>query len=199
MHYIYVIQNTVTLKLYVGLTSNPHRRWINHRSNARKGTRKSKLCDAMRSYGEEKFTFKVIEQHDSPEECSLAEIFWIDFFRSWDSAYGYNMNFGGSLGIPTAETRKKMSDAKKNKPPHNKGKKCSEEALANIRAGHKKRGEEWRQSIRESNKARSDEWRQNVGRSPKTAEWKLKISQSLKAAHERKIRLLAEKEEPQIP
>lgn len=47
MHYIYVIQNTVTHKLYVGLTKNPHRRWKgHHRTNANVGHKKNRLYDA---------------------------------------------------------------------------------------------------------------------------------------------------------
>lgn len=167
VYHIYVIQNTITLKLYVGLTKNPKRRWKGHRTNANVGRKKNRLYDAMRSYGNDAFTFTIIEDHDTSEACAEAECFWIAFFRSWDPEFGYNLNYGGSLGLPTEETRRKMSESARKRGPNNKGKKFSEEACANIREGQKKRGEIWLHNVREGVKKRNETWHQNVARAAK--------------------------------
>jgi group I intron endonuclease len=186
MYHIYVIQNTITLKLYVGLTKNPQRRWKGHRTNANVGRKKNRLYDAMRSYGNDAFTFTIIEDHDTPEACAEAECFWIAFFRSWDPAFGYNLNHGGTLGLPTEETRRKMSESARRRGANNKGKKFSEEARGNMKLAQNNRSEVWQENLRSALQQRDESWRQNVGRAPKSPEWKRKLSESVRAAYARK-------------
>lgn len=182
MYHIYVIQNTVTHKLYVGLTKNPKRRWKGHRTNANTGRKKNRLYDAMRSYGNDTFTFTVIEEYDTPEACAEAECFWIEFFRSWDPAFGYNLNHGGSLGLPTLETRRKMSEAAKRRGPNNKGRKFSEKAKANMRAAAAQRGanSEIRNRMKAGIAAKRahSQWHENVTRAAKAREERRQLTKA---------------------
>lgn len=160
MHYIYIVQNKQTLKVYVGLTKSPEVRWRTHKRNAKKGKHTRFYC-ALRSYGIDNFEFQVIEEHKNKEDCAVAECFWIEFFRSWDPDYGYNLNHGGSLGIPTDETRKKMSESAKRRGSNNTGKR-STIACQNIKEGCKKRGQKWLKNVRRGLKHRNCEWRENI-------------------------------------
>lgn len=164
MHFVYVIQNNVTKKVYVGVSVNPQTRWKGHRSCANSGRRKNRFYDAIRSYGAENFTLSIIEEHANAQECAEAECFWIEYFRSWDPAFGYNLNMGGSLGIPTKEARKKMSEAAKRRGANNKGMKFSEEACENIKQGCAKRGKAWLENLRAGLKKRDEAWRENCRR-----------------------------------
>ena len=119
MFYIYMIQNRLNLKVYIGLTDNYRRRWKEHCSDKQLVVQK-----AIRKHGKENFTFSVIGRYETLEEACQAEMLEISEFGSFGN--GYNMTRGGE-GMkgykPSAETRKKQSDAKKGKPTHNKGKK----------------------------------------------------------------------------
>ena len=61
----------------------------------------------------------------SEEEMNSDEQYYIKLFKTlWPN--GYNLTEGGDGGIPSEEVKKKMSNAKKGKPAHNKGKPMSE-------------------------------------------------------------------------
>lgn len=186
MYSVYVIQNITTLKIYVGLTKRPKNRWSDHKTNANMRRKKNRLYDAMRSYGNHMFTFQVIEEYNDPKECADAECFWIAFFRSWDPTFGYNLNHGGSLGLPTEETRRKMSESAKRRGPNNKGKKYSEEAKSNMKFAQNNRSEQWKANLHDALQHRCESWYQNVGRAPKTTEWKKKLSEATRAYYQRK-------------
>ena len=62
----------------------------------------------------------------SEEEMCSDEQYYIKLFKTlWPN--GYNLTKGGDGVLPSEEVKKKMSNAKKGKPAHNKGKPMSEE------------------------------------------------------------------------
>lgn len=100
MHYIYVIQNTKSLKIYVGQTTSPNRRWRQHQNCAKRfargisGPSTIYISRAMAKHGVNNFEFQVIE---TQEESDEAECFWIEFFNSRDKRFGYNIAPGGGM------------------------------------------------------------------------------------------------------
>ena len=54
------------------------------------------------------FIWEIIEEVEI-ESLSEREIFWIKYFKSYDKNLGYNRTFGGEGGVPTLETRQKLS------------------------------------------------------------------------------------------
>lgn len=115
MH-IYILQNKINNKIYIGQTIDFEARLERHIRGAKKDLRH--LYCAIRKYGWHNFNYFIIEEIDLLE-INEAECFWIDYFRSWDRAFGYNLTRGGEGGIPTKETRAKMRLAKLGKPNPN--------------------------------------------------------------------------------
>jgi group I intron endonuclease len=111
---IYKITNTVNGKCYIGQTrQNINRRWSQHRHNASK--RKMgciMLENAIRKYGEEKFTIEPILTCDV-SDLDSEEIRLIDEYKSTVSGSGYNIfkGGGGSSRIVTDEHRHKIAEA----------------------------------------------------------------------------------------
>lgn len=123
---VYVLQNTINQKIYVGFSRDPIKRWAYEKKVASLPNRPehgTALSRAIRKYGWETFTKQTIEEFSTKQEALDAEVFWIEFFRSncalHGSAYGYNMTPGGEnppspLGKTlSAETRARMSAAQK--------------------------------------------------------------------------------------
>ena len=70
------------------------------------------------------------------EELDEWEKYYIKFY---DTLYpnGYNLEEGGRGGVPSEDARRKMSEAKKGKPAHNKGKPMSEEQKKKLSEANK--------------------------------------------------------------
>lgn len=108
MYYIYIIQNKINLKLYVGQAKNLKKRWQGHRDKANNGDNRP-LYNSMRKHGFDKFVMTEIEVFDSLNDCNEAEEFWIQLFQSRNRALGYNIAYGGNNHAHTPETRAKLS------------------------------------------------------------------------------------------
>lgn len=110
---IYMIQNKVNGKVYVGQSVNIEERWRNHKcllkGNYHENTH---LQRSWNKYGEDKFEFTIICECDE-SQLNTMEIDYISKLRTYDDKVGYNKTFGGEGGRPTEETKKKISDAKK--------------------------------------------------------------------------------------
>lgn len=93
---IYTISNDVNDKLYVGLTQYPHRRWLAHLAESRRGVHKYPIYNAMRKYGADKFHMDIIETGLSRIEANHLEVRLIALFNARDPKFGYNLAIGGS-------------------------------------------------------------------------------------------------------
>lgn len=115
MHYIYLIQNKINLKLYVGQTGNLIKRWSNYKACAKKLPRRPQLINlAMAKYGIENFTYTLLEQYDNQIDTDEAEDFYIGYFQTRNPEFGYNLKPGGNVASGwhhTEETKKKISEA----------------------------------------------------------------------------------------
>jgi group I intron endonuclease len=116
---IYIFQNKLNNKIYVGQTVDFERRVKTHFKNAKGNHKNLYFYGALRKHGFENFNYFVIEDLSSFEEMNEAEKFWIEYFRSWDKNFGYNLTFGGEGSIPNSATREKMRQAKLGKPNPN--------------------------------------------------------------------------------
>jgi group I intron endonuclease len=107
---IYLITNKINGKQYIGQTTNPMRRWNEHRAETDEGEGYA-ITAAFRKYGAQNFTFHIIEQPPI-EELNEAEIWWIAHQKS-NGIILYNETEGG-YGIRgyshTQKTRDLISD-----------------------------------------------------------------------------------------
>ena len=114
---IYVITNITNLMNYVGSSVCIHKRWNEHKWALGKGIHEnSHLQRAWNKYGEEAFSFNLVE------ECQVTELiereqFWIDFLE-FDKLYNQSKSASSPmLGRKHSEESKaKMSEQQKGKP-----------------------------------------------------------------------------------
>lgn len=118
MKVIYVMTNKINKKKYIGQTNNFRLRMNGHHSDANNPNSHSynyPLSKAIRKYGWENFDNRIIEEiadNESYEFVNERECFFIQYFHSLVSEYGYNITLGGQ-GCPkrplTYEERLKKS------------------------------------------------------------------------------------------
>ena len=111
--YIYKITNTVNGKVYIGQTiqSNPKMRWYAHLADARRG-KKSYLYDSIRKYGQESFSWEIIDIAVSLEDLNDKEEYWLNFYREQGIVVYNNRGAGGNKTHST-ESIEKMRAAQK--------------------------------------------------------------------------------------
>ena len=98
MGYIYKITNQISKKCYIGETkkSNPYLRWNEHKRKIEQGIGCPALQDAVRKYGIENFTFKVLIICFDEDRYR----FEIEYIKKYNSMApnGYNLTNGGEGG-----------------------------------------------------------------------------------------------------
>ncbi len=121
-NYIVYMHISPSGKRYIGITSmGIKKRWANG-----KGYRENEyFTRAIEKYGWDNFKHIIIARGLSEDEAKWLEI---ELIREWDTtdrSKGYNITLGGEGGngwIPSEETKKKMSEAKKGENNPNYGK-----------------------------------------------------------------------------
>jgi group I intron endonuclease len=132
---IYKITNSANGKIYVGSASDTSRRIIYHQNMLRKGKHTNRhLQRAFKKYGEEYFSFDVIEYVDDPQHLRCREQFWMDALRVCERDYGYNIVPDSQHKMMSPETRELL----KNRPAR-KGWKHTEELKKRLSAIAKER------------------------------------------------------------
>lgn len=108
---IYRITCTANNKVYIGLSSNLEQRIKTHISKLTHGTHINKhLQTAWDLYGENSFTFDIIEYCDDINILKEREIFYISKYKSDNRKYGFNITAGGDgTKCFTDEIKEKMS------------------------------------------------------------------------------------------
>jgi group I intron endonuclease len=126
---IYLIKNIANNKVYVGSARNANQRWREHKHSLKKGKHHSSyLQRAWDKYGEQSFTFDIIEEVTNPEHLIAYEQVYLDYYKSYETDRGYNICkvAGSQLGMKhSEETKRKMSESAKNMSEETK-KKMSE-------------------------------------------------------------------------
>lgn len=137
MWYVYLIENKVNGKLYVGKSYNVNRRWKQHQNIASNGKQKypkdyQYLHSAISKYGKQNFVIKTIGSYELENDAFDNEIKYITQLQS-EGYKLYNLTNGGE-GMSgykfSDESKQKMSLA-------NKGRKRSEETKRNISIARK--------------------------------------------------------------
>lgn len=113
MFEIYIVQNQINGKLYVGQTRRGYlRRKKEHLRDADKGTVKCLLYYSMRKYGSYNFSFEKIDESETQEGANKRESYWIEAFKTTNPNIGYNMTVGGvSVVLASEESKKRKSEA----------------------------------------------------------------------------------------
>lgn len=110
---IYLVQNMINGKVYVGQTrQGTRRRWKHHVADAKLNRYPtSSHHSAIRKYGESSFKVRVLSQTENEIEGNELEKFWItQIFQSHLPKNGYNQTKGGiGMQFPTDAVRKRMS------------------------------------------------------------------------------------------
>lgn len=126
---IYKIESLIDGRMFIGQTTlSLEERVKTYKHDVRTFRRgkykaRSKIIRALAKYGFENFRFFPIDFASSQNELDLKEKFWISIYNSTVRGIGFNIQLGGfGVGKHSDETKKIMSDKKKGKPAHNKGK-----------------------------------------------------------------------------
>jgi group I intron endonuclease len=98
--YVYVIENSVNDKVYVGKATDVGRRWTQHKCAAKSGRGDQVLYRAMRKHGIDKFSIRTIHECATEEEAYRMEAVFVEKFGSMLPPHGngYNMTAGGLGG-----------------------------------------------------------------------------------------------------
>jgi len=139
MH-VYVTQNEVNGKCYVGQTCRPLDKYLRSdvtRALLKGEDRKPYLYNAIRKYGEAAFSIHLLVEAIDKAQADKLEQFFIRTLGTQDKEIGYNIaaGGGGSFGytrIVTDEWRERARIA-------STGRKHSQETKERIRAAHKGR------------------------------------------------------------
>jgi bifunctional DNA-binding transcriptional regulator/antitoxin component of YhaV-PrlF toxin-antitoxin module len=117
---IYKITNIENKKVYIGSSINIWDRYKEHRKTLRRNKHHSKhLQKSWNKYGEDSFTFEVIEIVYDKDNLIEREQYWMDKYESYNDEKGYNINpnAGSQLGrkVPK-ENREKFKLSQKSRP-----------------------------------------------------------------------------------
>lgn len=90
--HVYLITNKKNLKIYVGKTIDPEKRWERH-TKGRGGAKR--IRSAIMKHGAEAFEFQIIRSFETEEEAYAYETQLIATFALDDHRFGYNIAAGG--------------------------------------------------------------------------------------------------------
>lgn len=146
-HIVYLIENVVNGKVYVGKTGlTTTRRFSQHKSNALNANLPGLLYNAIRKHGGDKFTIRELGRTSS-EFINMLETLYILIFNANKRQVGYNLTTGGDGGRTrmgatlTDEQKARIGEA-------NKGRKWTPEQREVLMAARRKQGDERRGSKR---------------------------------------------------
>ena len=134
---IYCIENIINNKKYIGQSSDINRRWYEHKRILQLNEHYNDyLQKSWNKYGEKNFVFYIIDKVDDTTSLNELEMYYIDYFKTTNPLYGYNLTAGGEGGVGyhhTEEYKKWLSE-------YQKGRKLSFETKQRLR-------EVWRKKI----------------------------------------------------
>lgn len=115
---IYAIINTKNGKKYIGKSINIHRRIKNHIGFLNQKSSKHEneyLINAWNKYGREQFDYLILEEC-TIEKLSEKELYYIEFYNTTNSEFGYNFRKDSSTGMVCSDkTRAKMKNSHANR------------------------------------------------------------------------------------
>ena len=150
---VYKITNTKTNKVYIGSSVNIGSRWSDHKYSLRRNKHYSThLQESWNKYGEDSFTFEVIEEVQNADDLRIREQHYIDTEKPFLRDRGFNCfpSASGGLGYKhSEESKRKIGEA-------HKGKTISEETRRKMSEAHKgiKLSEEHKRKMSEARKTK---------------------------------------------
>ena len=112
---IYLIQNSINLKTYIGSSSDIYKRWVRHKYVLNNNCHENEyLQRAWNKYHNANFKFIILLQCDNLYLIEW-EQFFIDCFKSFKYKFGYNIIPYANRSKLSFRTRKKISKAHKGK------------------------------------------------------------------------------------
>jgi group I intron endonuclease len=176
---IYVIENSINNKKYIGSAINIKKRWNKHIYALNKNSHdNSYLQNAWCKYGKINFTFNILEEVE-PDKLIEREQYYINLYDVCKRNVGYNLapTAGSVLGYRhTKETKLKMSikgkgrkhteESKKKMSESQKGRKHTEESKKKMSAWQigRKYSEKAKLNMRKSHKPMSEETRKKLNK-----------------------------------
>jgi len=116
---IYQIVNTENGKCYVGSSKSIRDRWWEHKKFLKENKHASKrLQNSWNKYGEETFSFVILEIVENFNELLIREQYWIDYYQSYLEGKGFNIRrkAESNLGmVHTQEAKDRIRIAVKNR------------------------------------------------------------------------------------
>jgi len=110
---VYIIQNKINKKVYIGASIDTYNRLCMHKWRLRVNTHDNiHLQSSFNKYGEENFTFEVLEDCDKQYIYSQ-ENYWCNLLNSHNRKYGYNIDPTAPDGKCNVsdETKMRMSNS----------------------------------------------------------------------------------------
>jgi group I intron endonuclease len=156
-----VIKNNINGKEYVGVTRHDYRdRFVQHVYEANHNHTNRILCKAIRKYGKQNFSSRLIEEIEDESLAKEREMYYIKKLRTYiefGDSNGYNMTLGGDgirvFNMPES-VREKLRIANGGENNYWYGKQLSDEHKVNcsIASLGKKKSENARKNMSESKK-----------------------------------------------
>jgi group I intron endonuclease len=108
---IYAIVNEINGKIYVGKSKNIYKRTKSHiiSLNSKSKDENRYLINSWHKYGKENFKLIVLEELELNEELiAERELHWINFYKTTNSKYGYNLRTDSSTKMIVHEDTIKL-------------------------------------------------------------------------------------------
>lgn len=154
---IYMHKNKINGKVYIGQTCQLlNQRWKNG-NGYREETYFGK---AIKKYGWDNFEHIILEENISEDEVDEKEIYYINYYKSTDENFGYNLESGGKHHLHSEYTKNKMRES------------AQKRIEKNIEKYNSKVSDETREKISKALKG--------VKRQPRSKETKEKLSKANK-------------------
>lgn len=134
---VYVIKNNLDGKVYIGSSVDVIKRFKRHKYDLNKKVHNNGyLQSAWNKYGEDNFSFNLLEQVNDKSKLRERETYYIKLYNCTDKLSGYNLLNDSNIGLgvsASAGIRKKISDACKGELNGNFGRRNSPEVRQKMR------------------------------------------------------------------
>jgi group I intron endonuclease len=126
---IYKITNIINKKVYIGQTVSTLRDRLSKHLRCKDLKDSANVMHAEMRDNPQNFIIEQVEHCNSKDELNYNEMYWIAYYKSNNSEFGYNMTHGGAGTIGwkhSEEAKDKMAKARIGKLAWNSGKKTGQ-------------------------------------------------------------------------
>lgn len=123
---LYIHQNLINGKRYVGITNNPRKRWY---GKGKKYENCPRFASAIKKYGWDSFKHIIVASGLTLEQANAVEKAYIERYRTQEAEFGYNIQPGGNF-VPSMLGRHHSEETKKKMRGSQLGRVISEEQKA---------------------------------------------------------------------